>query len=85
MTRIRANDVNHSPTTHNLAVLADFLNRRTYLHDSLRNSLFGPISAKNDRLRSTDPACRNRANWPSSLALDTGATSGAQRSALGNP
>jgi hypothetical protein len=31
--RIRADDVHHAAAAHDLAVLADLLDRRTYFHD----------------------------------------------------
>jgi hypothetical protein len=31
--RVRADDVHHAAAAHDLAVLAYFLDRRTYLHD----------------------------------------------------
>jgi hypothetical protein len=33
VTRVRADDVDHAAAAHDLAVLADLLDRRTYLHD----------------------------------------------------
>jgi len=32
VTRVRADDVDHAPAAHDLAVLADLLDRRTYFH-----------------------------------------------------
>jgi hypothetical protein len=33
VTRVRADDVDDAATAHDLAVLADFLDRGTYFHD----------------------------------------------------
>jgi hypothetical protein len=33
VTDIGTDDIDHAPTPHDLAVLADLLDRRTYLHD----------------------------------------------------
>jgi hypothetical protein len=33
VTRVRADDIDDAATAHDLAVLADFLNRGTYFHE----------------------------------------------------